>query len=280
MQRERRIANYLFLLYAGASMTFLSLSFTGPILSLRAVLGYLWMPAPEAGASGFERAAGVPAGVAHLLDADAENRRLRDQLKQFSWLEAQLATLRRENERLKGELGLKPARGRALRWARVLEREPANWYRSITIESGEKDGVGLNSPVLGVEKGRLGVVGRVTELGPHWSKVLLITDELSAVAAYIPGKQWEGLVEGQGKSTLLMNYLPMEGAFAIGDQVHTSATSQTFPQDIPIGTVIRVFPEDPFLTTRSVAVEPAVHAATLKEVLVLTPLQEVQAPAS
>jgi len=67
-----------------------------------------------------------------------------------------------------------------------MERDPANWHRSLMIEAGLKDGIELNAPVLGVENGRLGAVGRVTELGPHWAKVLLITDELSSVAAYIP----------------------------------------------------------------------------------------------
>jgi len=56
-----------------------------------------------------ERAAGVSSGVAHLLNADQENRVLREELKQLSWLESQLATLRRENERLRSSMGIRPA---------------------------------------------------------------------------------------------------------------------------------------------------------------------------
>ena len=274
MQRERRIANYLFLLYCGASMAFLSLSLSTPVRAFRSLVEYVWSPVPLTGSEAAERMAELPGDVASLLRADSENRALREDLKQLTWLQGELLASRRENERLRTEMGIKPEHGRALRWARIVERDPATWYRSLVIDEGTSDEIDLNAPVLGVENGRIGVIGRVTELGPHWAKVLLLTDELSSIAGYIPGKEWEGLIEGQGKPVLVMDYLPIEAHFAIGDLVNTSPTSETFPADLLVGTVVQVFPEDPFLTSRSVAVAPAVHAERLKEVLVLRTLKE------
>jgi rod shape-determining protein MreC len=274
MQRERRIANYLFLLYSGAAMAFLSLPLSRPIRSFRTVIEYLWAPVPRGSSEAIERAGEISSDVSHLLHADSENRALREDLKQLSWVEAQLATARRENERMRAALGIRPERGHTVRWARVMERDPATWYRALLVDAGAADGIELNAPVLGLENGRLGAVGRITELGPHWAKVLLLTDELSSIAGYIPGKEWEGLIEGQGKPVLVMSYLPIDAHFAIGDLVHTSATSQTFPPDVLVGSVVQVFPEDPFLTSRSVAVAPAVQAARLKEVLILKAVKE------
>lgn len=274
MQRERRIANYLFLLYTGAAMAFLSLSLSGPVRSFRTVIEYLWSPVPLVGSQAFDRAEDLSTDVKNLLKADSENRALREDIKQLGWLEAELSAARRENERLRTALGIKPERGHAIRWARIIERDPASWYRSLLIDEGAADEIELDSPVLGVENGRLGVVGRVVELGPHWAKVLLLTDELSSIAGYIPGKDWEGLIEGQGKPVMIMDYLPMEGHFAIGDLVNTSATSEVFPPDVLVGSIVQVFPEDPFLTSRSVAVVPAIHPERLKEVLVLKSIHE------
>jgi rod shape-determining protein MreC len=278
MYREKRTANYLFLLYVCASLVILGTSGDAPVIAFRTSMAYLWNPVPSFGSYTAERLAGIPPGVAHLLSADSENRALKEDLKQLSWNESQIASLRRENDRLRAIVGLKPAHGRVLRWARVMERDPLNWYRYLVIDEGREDGLDINAPVLGVEGGRLGVVGRITELGPHWAKVLLITDELSSIAAYIPSKQWEGLIEGEGKEELIMNYLPMEASFAIGDLVYTSPTSPTFPPDIIIGSVIRMFPQDPFLTFHSVGVSPAIHASALKEVALLLPLKGEPVP--
>jgi rod shape-determining protein MreC len=273
MHRERRVANYLFLLYVCVSVVILGASLSEPVIALRVSMAYLWNPVPSFGSQTAERLTGIPQSVAHLLSADSENRSLKEDLKQLSWAESQIASLRRENERLRIILGVKPTNGRILRWARVMERDSLNWYRYLVIDEGKEDGIEINAPVLGVEGGRLGVVGRITEMGPRWAKVLLVTDELSSIAAYIPSKQWEGLIEGEGKEQLLMNYLPIEASFAIGDLVYTSVTSPTFPPDILIGSVIRVFPQDPFLTFRSVAVSPAIHAEALKEVAIMMPLK-------
>src|SRR5262249_35869081 len=180
MHRERRVANYLFVLYASASLLILSLPLAGPILSVKACMAYLWSPAAFFGAHSIDGLSGVPPRIAHLIAADSENHALRDELKQLSWAESQMTSLRRENERLRKALEIKPAHGHILRWARVMERDPANWYRYLVIDEGKEDGIELNAPVLGVQNGRLGAIGRITEFGPNWAKVLLITDELSS----------------------------------------------------------------------------------------------------
>lgn len=271
MNRDRRIANALLLIYGFLSLGALSLPLSGPVRLFRACVHYLISPGPYLGAAAADRLAALPADVAHLIAADAENRRLREDLKRLEWLDVRLEACRRELARLKETVGMKPERERILRWASVAERDPANWHRSLAITAGKEDGVEINSPVLGLARGRFGVVGRITEVGERWSKVLLLGDEMSSVAAYLPAHQWEGLVEGQGGARLRMNYLPADARFAIGDSVHTSATSAAFPPDVSIGSVVRVFQKDPFLTFQSVEVLPTVDPRRLKEVAVLMP---------
>src|SRR5260221_457263 len=134
MHRERRVANYLFVLYVCASLVILSLPVSGPILSFKACMAYLWSPMPSFGSHMADRLAGVPPGIAHLLAADSENSSLREELKQLSWTESQVTSLRRENDRLRKFMGIKPVHGHVLRWARVMERDPLNWYRYLVID--------------------------------------------------------------------------------------------------------------------------------------------------
>jgi rod shape-determining protein MreC len=166
-------------------------------------------------------------------------------------------------------LSLSTAAPAGLLWAHVIERDPQSWQSSLIIDAGDQEGVAVSEPVLAPRAGRLGVVGRITEVSWHTAKVLLLSDELSAVAAYLPESQWEGLVQGRGSSRLKMNYLPVEAELRIGDEVATSPTSATFPPDLLIGTVSRVFERDPFLAFQTVEVAPAVHPGRLKEVLIL-----------
>lgn len=274
MNRDKRVANYLLLLYGIIALGALSKPKAVPVQAFKVYVSYLLNPAPFYGAQAIDRLSGLPTQVSQILTADMENRHLREELKKLELVEAQLASYKQENDRLRATLGFKPAQGKALRWAKVMERDSLNWYRYLMIDAGKDDGIDINSPVLGVFAGRLGAVGRVTETGPRWAKVLLLTDELSSVAAYIPEKQWEGLVEGQGGPRMRMNYLALDAQCQIGDTVSTSLTSATFPADIVIGTVTQIFQQDPFLTFQSVEVTPAIPASALKEVLILVPQKQ------
>ena len=274
MNRDTRTANWLLLAFSAFAIVLLSLPTTAKVGQFRAVLAYLLEPLPYHGDRLTARLEGVPAGAARMIESDVELLAARRALKEAELLKSDLAALRSENERLAASLGVKPQSGRVVRWARVMERDPQNWYRSILINAGEEQRIPLNAPVLGLHEGVLGVIGRVVEVHPRTSRVLLLSDELSALAAFIPGKGWEGLVQGQGTMKLKMNYLPVDADFQVGDEVQSSPTSASFPPGLPVGRISKVFARDPFLAFQSVEVERAVPAGKVKEVMVLAPPPE------
>jgi len=274
MNREGRGANILLAAQVAAAFALLALPTTGKVRALRALVAYLTDPGPYYSERVLDKIAEVPSDVSNLISVDAENRRLREESEERAFLQTEVESLRRENERLSAELGVRPLAGRSGFWARVLERDPVNWNNSVTIAAGGAEGVELNSPVLALHGSTMTVIGRVTEVGERTSKVLLITDPLSAVAAYIPGKGWEGLVQGQATAHPRMNYLPVESILNVGDPVATSPTSVAFPPDIPIGTVSHIYNRDPFLAFQSVEIAPSTPISTVKKVLVLSPLEK------
>lgn len=280
MHRETRAANYLLISFSIVSLTLLSLPLTGPVKAFKAAATYILTPIPYVGDRAVERFADAPGRLRDLIAADMDNQALKTQLKQVDLLKGQVESLTVENGRLRAALGLKSPQGRTALWAHVLERDPLHWYSSVTVDAGADEGVALNSPVLGDKDGKVVAIGRVTDVRAHTAVVLLLTDELSSAAAYVVSASsagasgeasptFEGLVQGQGRSRMRMNYLSPDAEVRVGDLVYTSPTSATFPPDVLLGSVSNVYSLDPFLAFQSVEVRPAVVASSLDEVMIL-----------
>lgn len=281
-QREARAANYVLASFVIVSLTLLSLPLAGPVQAFKACATYVLTPIAYYGDKGYERFANVPGRLRDLITADMENHAVKEQLKQTDWVKTEIDSLRVENTRLRAALGLKAPSSRGALWAHVLERDPRRWYHSFTVDAGSEQGVSLNAPVLGGTGGKIAAIGRIIEVRPKNSVVLLLTDELSSAAAYVvspatttpagepvEARSFEGLLQGQGKARLRMNYLSPDAEIKNNDLVYTSPTSATFPPDILLGTVANVYALDPFLAFQSVEVKPALDASTLKEVMIL-----------
>lgn len=271
MQRETRIAHYVAVCLATLSLVLLSLPLSSPVQAFKACAAYVFDPLPYEGEQGYQRIAQAPERVRALLTADVQNRRLQDELRGDAWLKATAQSLTVENERLRADLGLKTPAALHPLWAHVMERDPLRWYSSFSVDAGADRGVTLNDAVLGRSSDTVVAVGRVVDVRPREATVLLLTDERSAVAAYLSSGTLEGLVQGQSQNSglLLMNYINSEAKIVPGDTVYTSPTSVTFPPDVLIGRVAAVNPRDPFLASQSVEISPASNAAALQEVLIL-----------
>ncbi|MDP3543284.1 MAG: rod shape-determining protein MreC [Elusimicrobiota bacterium] len=269
MQRETRIANIVLGALSALALLLLSLPLSTPVRSFKAGAGYLLDPLAYHGEAGYRRLSGLPERIRQLLQADIENEGLRAELRRGEWLATTVSSLSLENDRLRRALVLKAPAVRSPAWVRVMERDPIHWYRSVVVDAGADRGISLNDPVLGPREGKLVAVGRVVDVRPNMSTVLLLTDELSAAAAYLSSGTLEGLVQGQDGPRLRMNYLNAEARLSEGDSVYTSPTSATFPSDVLIGRVARVNPRDPFLTFQSVEVTPAADASSLQELMIL-----------
>lgn len=277
MHRETRVANYILATLSALSLILMSLPLSAPVASVKACLSYAFNPVAYYGSQGIGRFGNVPANVSRLIAADVRNRELTEDMSRWSLAKAEMESLRKENARLKEILSLKIPAGRVPIWAQVMERDPLHWYHSITVSAGSDRGVALNAPVLGQKGERLVALGRIIEVSPKSSKVLLLTDELSSAAAYLSSstsvlngaEETEGLVQGQGAPRLRMNYLQSEAVLYQGDWVYTSATSATFPPDILIGQVDKVYQRDPFLTFQSVEIKSSADAASFREVMIL-----------
>ena len=148
----------------------------------------------------------------------------------------------RENENLRKALGWQQRTSWKVRLARVVTRDPANWWRTMEIDLGSNAGVSRNMPVVTSE----GLVGRVDEVGPNVSRVVLLGDPKCRVAAMVENAKRDTGIIAPGEPTVLdesilqMTYLSRLSQISPGQRVVTSGLGGIFPKGIPIGHIVEM----------------------------------------
>ncbi|TAH53668.1 MAG: rod shape-determining protein MreC [Chloroflexota bacterium] len=150
--------------------------------------------------------------------------------------------------------------------ARVLSQDPSALVNYITIDQGRAENVAVGMPVITPA----GLVGRVTEVGEHWARVLLLNDTTSSVNAVVQSTRATGVVQGQGQGSelLIMRYLPLGDSVKEDDLILTSGIGGAFPKRLVIGQVIQVRQRDTDLFTEAI-IRPSVDLSRLEFVLVM-----------
>jgi len=227
--------------------------------------------------SPFQRAMGwVVGGVGELWrgwafhrETYTENRRLEGRVHQ---LEADLqarAARAQEAERLRELLALRQSVPMETLAAQVVGREGVPWFRTLTIDRGEAEGVALDAPVICPT----GVVGRVFAVGPHAARVQLLLDRDGGAGVLVERSRVPGVVSGQvsgeGSSAedLVLKYVPQRSDVAVGDIVVTSGLDRIYPKGLVVGRVRFVGQGSGLF--RDIRVEPSARFDRLEEVLVV-----------
>lgn len=202
------------------------------------------------------------------LEADYEALSLQNQQLSLQLSSAEEATL--ENERLKNELDAR-SRYEALDpiFAKVIAREPGQWFETFSINRGKSDGVAAGMSVVNGS----GLIGRVYEAGMNYAKVICIIDSRSAVACMVQSTRDNGIMRGRVAATsndaeCYVYYLPNLNSIMPGDAVITSGTDSLFPKGLHIGTVTAVSMDAGSEGSYAV-VTPSVDFRHIEEVFVL-----------
>ncbi len=192
-----------------------------------------------------------------------------------------LAELRRkvqviseDNAKLRDVLRLKAEHWPKAIAVRVVGRDPQRWFQEIVLDKGTEHGLNVGDPVIAVDNGREALIGRITETAAHVSKVMLLQDPLSGVAAEVTGATGgDGLVEGGNAHELYLKYLDRSSQVKIGDAVVTSGLGQVFPPGVAIGTVEDIRPDPRQLFLQAI-LRPAIKSSALRTVLVIPRKQD------
>jgi len=148
---------------------------------------------------------------------------------------------------------------------RVIGSEPNNLLAVLIIDVGKRHGIAKGMPVISER----GLVGHILAVGTNWSKVLLIIDPSSSVAAMTQSERAPGVVSGRLGQDLQMEYIPQKDRVTVGDVVLTSGMGGRYPPSIVIGQITEAEQRD-VDTFQKATVRPSVSFGKLETVLVLT----------
>lgn len=165
-----------------------------------------------------------------------ENERLRLELKEA-------VKAKQENDKLRQLLGWQQRSRLNVKPAHVILSDPANWWRTIQIDLGTRDGVSNNLPVLNPD-GFL--VGRISQVTLTHSQVVLLGDPNCKVAARVENRTGDtGVIGAAGpldSGFVEMNFLSRNADLKAGQLVRTSGKGGLFPENISIGNVVDIHP--------------------------------------
>lgn len=193
-----------------------------------------------------------------------EYKRLNEEVGTLKTRLVGLEEVIRENTRYQKLLEFKRTLIYASVAANVVGREPNNWNSSMIIDKGAQDGVKEGASVVNA----WGVVGKVVEVGPTASKVMLLTDPQFSVAALTQSSRESGLVGGSLQGLCRLRYLNPQAPIEIGEKVITSQLSTSFPENLLIGEITSL-DQDPEGNYAEAVVKPSVNLSQLEEVLVI-----------
>lgn len=175
-------------------------------------------------------------GYIALRGVEQENEVVKQRLSLLEADNSRLREVEHEVERLRALVQGAEEAGVSGIGADVIGYDPSNWIQAITVNRGSADGVVRGMAAV---QGNY-LVGKVIGVGRKTSQILLLLDPTSGVDALIQSSRVRGIVEGNGRSGAILQYISPQETVKVGERVITSGMDGVFPKGLVIGIVSEV----------------------------------------
>lgn len=268
-----RFQELLLIVLIIASSVMLSLSSGGFVVNFRQV-GFTIFSTVEKGISTVTLyIKDSVSAVQKLAVLSKEYEILSEKLKDYEYMQRTNTSIRKENARLKEQLGFAESVQQKTIPANIISRGADNLHSTIIIDKGSKDGIKKNMSVLSVQGGNVGIVGKVTSVGYMTSEIMPIYSIKCTISARVQNTRDIGLVTGNGSEdiSLSMKYIKKKviGDLHFGDVIVTSGENGNYLKDIPLGTISKITVLD-YDSSLDIEVTPIVNFSRLEYVIVVS----------
>ncbi|HKR97731.1 MAG TPA: rod shape-determining protein MreC, partial [Candidatus Angelobacter sp.] len=209
---------------------------------------------------------------ADLRDVRRQNKELQDQVNRLQMEQVRLKQDADQARRLQVLLDFKEKFVAKTVAAQVIATSGTEQSRVITIDKGSNSGIKTDMAVITPD----GIVGKIKDVFPLSSQVLLINDRDSGAGVILESSRLQGILKGGSLGELQITDVMSDEKVDAGEQVVTSGGDRIFPKGLAVGTVISAVPDrdnDPFLNIR---IKPAADLRRLEEVMVVTKVAETE----
>ena len=139
----------------------------------------------------------------------------------------------------------------------------------MVIDIGSEDGIEENMAVVTPA----GVVGFISDVYPHSSRVQLLTDPRTSIGAIVqrPESRVSSVVRGNGNVPTEPQFVNIakDADILDGDTLVTSGFGSIYPKGLYIGTIVSIHQDDNDFVKYAV-IRPGVDFSKLEEVFVIT----------
>ncbi len=220
--------------------------------------------------------------IKDMTQMKKEYQALKERLKDYEYLQRSNTEIRRENDRLREQLDFSKDLSYKNIPAQIIGHDPDSLYSGITINKGARNGIRKGMPVIAIQNGNIGVVGKIVTVGMGTSLIIPIYDSQFNISTRVQTSRDLGITKGSGFSDLplSMGYI-RKSAFSDlheGDVVVTSGENGNYISNVPVGRISKIKVVD-YDNSLDIELEPIVDFPRLENVLVVdqTELKEAVA---
>lgn len=189
-----------------------------------------WLAQPVSGVRGLIRDKNA------LFNTFEANKQLRAENDTLRHWQAVAQALKAENDALRALAGYSPVSNVSYVTARVIGQSPGSYASTLTLNVGAQSGIKQFQPVVDA----FGLVGRVTDIGEHTARVLLLSDSSSRIPVVTANARIHAIANGTGDEMLRLTFLGGDASdVALGEQIVTTEEGGLMPGGIILGTVFK-----------------------------------------
>lgn len=207
------------------------------------------------------------------VDLHGVRRQNRELLAEITRLRMEEVSLKQDAEqahRLQALLGFRERFIAQTAAAQVIGTSGSERSRVIYIDKGVYDGIKADMAVITPD----GIVGKVKDVLPLSSQVLLINDRDSGAGVILEKSRLQGVLRGTGAGDLQIDGIMADQNVEPGERVIASGGDRIYPKGMPVGTITGVAPDRDTGTFLTIKLKPAADLNRLEEVLVVTKMAE------
>ncbi|WP_047047444.1 rod shape-determining protein MreC [Vibrio mexicanus] len=177
-----------------------------------------------------------------------------------------------ENQRLRKLLGSSFVRDEKKVVTEVMAVDTSPYRHQVVIDKGRIDGVYVGQPVINDK----GIVGQVTFVAAHNSRVLLLTDSNSAIPVQVIRNDIRVIASGNGQvDKIQLEHIPTSTDIQEGDLLVTSGLGGVYPEGYPVAHVSSV-EHDTQREFAAIEADPVVDFERLRYLLLIWPNESRQ----
>ncbi|MBO4386499.1 MAG: rod shape-determining protein MreC [Treponema sp.] len=201
-----------------------------------------------------------------------EYQALKEKLKDYEYLQRSNTEIRRENDRLREQLDFSKDLSYKNIPAQIIGHDPDSLYSGITINKGARNGIRKGMPVIAIQNGNIGVVGKIVTVGMGTSLIIPVYDSQFNISTRVQTSRDLGITKGSGFSDLplSMGYIRKSAYSDLheGDVVVTSGENGNYISNVPVGRISKINVVD-YDNSLDIELEPIIDFPRLENVLVV-----------